>query len=64
MSDYVRAIRRDVPIPYYYQLMQLLREDIVAGVLKADTPIPSEHPTVDRSSTTRHGTWATAAHLS
>jgi GntR family transcriptional regulator len=37
------AIRRDVPIPYYYQLMQLVREDILSGALAADTVIPSEH---------------------
>lgn len=43
MPDRVRSIRRDIPIPYYYQLMQLLREDIVSGLLAADTPIPSEH---------------------
>ena len=43
MPDHVRSIRRDVPIPYYYQLMQMVREDIVTGMLKPDTPIPSEH---------------------
>jgi GntR family transcriptional regulator len=36
-------IRRDVPIPYYYQLIQLVREDILSGALAADTVIPSEH---------------------
>jgi DNA-binding GntR family transcriptional regulator len=37
------TIRRDVPIPYYYQLIQLIREDILSGALAADTVIPSEH---------------------
>ncbi len=36
-------IRRDVPIPYYYQLMQVIREDILSGALPADQVIPSEH---------------------
>jgi len=38
-----RGIRRDVPIPYYYQLSQRLREEIEGGVRVADAPIPSEH---------------------
>ena len=38
-----RAIRRDVPIPYYYQLMQLLSEEIQSGSRPADALIPSEH---------------------
>lgn len=37
------GIRRDVPIPYYYQLSQRLREEIEGGVCVADAPIPSEH---------------------
>lgn len=37
------AIRRDLPIPYYYQLIQLLREEILSGALAADALIPSEH---------------------
>ncbi len=37
------TIRRDVPIPYYYQLLQIIREDILRGALPADTVIPSEH---------------------
>lgn len=38
-----RAIRRDLPIPYYFQLLELLRERILSGALAADSPIPSEH---------------------
>ncbi|MGH2345487.1 MAG: GntR family transcriptional regulator [Chloroflexota bacterium] len=37
------TIRRDVPIPYYYQLIQLVREDILSGALAAEQVIPSEH---------------------
>src|SRR6185437_11015919 len=37
------TIRRDVPIPFYYQLLQIVREDILSGALAADTVIPSEH---------------------
>src|SRR6185437_7654709 len=37
------SIRRDVPIPYYFQLIQLIREDILSGTLAADTLISSEH---------------------
>ncbi len=37
------GIRRDVPIPFYYQLSQLLRAEIEAGTRLPDTPIPSEH---------------------
>ncbi|HEX6507914.1 MAG TPA: GntR family transcriptional regulator [Chloroflexota bacterium] len=36
-------IRRDVPIPYYYQLIQVLQDAIERGVWPADTLIPSEH---------------------
>jgi GntR family transcriptional regulator len=37
------TIQRDVPIPYYYQLIQLLQSEIDAGSWAVDTPIPSEH---------------------
>lgn len=37
------GIRRDVPIPFYYQLSQLLRGEIEAGAWLPDTLIPSEH---------------------
>jgi len=37
------TIRRDVPIPYYYQLLQIIREDLLSGTVAADTLIPSEH---------------------
>jgi GntR family transcriptional regulator len=40
-------IRRDVPIPYYYQLMQLLEEEIEAGTWSTGDPIPSEHELCD-----------------
>ncbi len=36
-------IRRDVPIPYYYQLMQLLQEEIEGGRWVTDQLVPSEH---------------------
>ena len=36
-------IRRDVPIPFYYQLTQLLLREIEAGTWGADALIPSEH---------------------
>jgi GntR family transcriptional regulator len=36
-------IQRDVPIPYYYQLIQLLESEIEAGVWAVNTLIPSEH---------------------
>lgn len=36
-------IRRDVPIPYYYQLMQVLQETIKTGTWSEDIPLPSEH---------------------
>lgn len=36
-------IRRDLPIPYYYQLIQVLTEAIQEGVWTEDTPMPSEH---------------------
>ena len=36
-------IRRDVPIPYYYQLIQVLTEALQEGVWAEDTPMPSEH---------------------
>jgi DNA-binding GntR family transcriptional regulator len=42
-AEVAGTIHRDVPIPYYYQLIQLLREDILSGALAADTMIPSEH---------------------
>lgn len=38
-----RAIRRDLPIPYYFQLIELLRERILSGTLAAGSLIPSEH---------------------
>lgn len=37
------VIRRDLPIPYYYQLIQLLQEAIAARTWSGDTPLPSEH---------------------
>ncbi|HZS87876.1 MAG TPA: GntR family transcriptional regulator [Chloroflexota bacterium] len=37
------GIRRDVPIPYYYQLGQLLRQEIEVGFLLPNSPIPSEY---------------------
>lgn len=37
------SIRRDVPIPYYYQLMQVLQSEIESGSRPADSAIPSEH---------------------
>lgn len=37
------GIRRDVPIPFYYQLSQLLREEIAVQSWLPDTLIPSEH---------------------
>ena len=40
-------IRRDVPIPYYYQLMQLLQEEIEGGTWSTRDPIPSEHELCD-----------------
>jgi GntR family transcriptional regulator len=36
-------IRRDLPIPYYYQLIQVLAEAIGEGVWVQDAPMPSEH---------------------
>lgn len=36
-------IRRDLPIPYYYQLIQVLTEAIQEGVWVEDAPMPSEH---------------------
>ena len=36
-------IRRDLPIPYYYQLIQVLHEAIQEGVWAEDAPMPSEH---------------------
>jgi len=36
-------IRRDVPIPYYYQLIQVLQEAIGAGTWAPNVPLPSEH---------------------
>ncbi len=35
--------RRDIPIPYYYQLIQLLENEIQSGTFVRDVPIPSEH---------------------
>ena len=37
------GIRRDIPIPYYYQLIQLLEDEIQAGTFSNEVPIPSEH---------------------
>lgn len=37
------AIRRDVPIPYYYQLFQVLQREIQVGAWRANVAIPSEH---------------------
>lgn len=37
------TIRRDVPIPYYFQLMQLLQSQVESGVWVVDAPIPSEN---------------------
>lgn len=37
------GIRRDVPIPYYYQLIQLLEEGIQIGTRAPNAPLPSEH---------------------
>jgi GntR family transcriptional regulator len=36
-------IRRDVPIPYYYQLIRLLEDDIEAGKWSTGDLVPSEH---------------------
>jgi GntR family transcriptional regulator len=36
-------LRRDVPIPFYYQLMQLLESEIRAGAWSAHALIPSEY---------------------
>lgn len=43
MAAIESRIRRDVPIPYYYQLMQLLQEEIDGGTWSTGEPIPSEH---------------------
>jgi GntR family transcriptional regulator len=40
-------IRRDVPIPYYYQLMKLLQDDIEDARWSVGDPIPSEHELCD-----------------
>jgi GntR family transcriptional regulator len=37
------SIRRDVPIPYYYQLIQVLQSEIHAGSWPPNAAIPSEH---------------------
>lgn len=37
------SIRRDVPIPYYYQLIQVLQSEIHAGSWLPNAAIPSEH---------------------
>ncbi len=37
------SIRRDVPIPYYYQLIQVLQGEIQAGSWPVNAAIPSEH---------------------
>src|SRR5579875_1080244 len=37
------AIRCDVPIPFYYQLTQLLQDAIQSGAWATDEAIPSEH---------------------
>ncbi len=37
------SIRRDVPIPYYYQLIQVLQSEIQAGSWPPNAAIPSEH---------------------
>ena len=36
-------IRRDVPIPYYYQLIGVLQEAIAANTWGPETALPSEH---------------------
>lgn len=36
-------IRRDVPIPYYYQLLRLLEDDIQSGKWEPGDVLPSEH---------------------
>ena len=36
-------IRRDVPIPYYYQLIRLLEDDIEGGKWSTGDLVPSEH---------------------
>lgn len=36
-------IRRDVPIPYYYQMVRLLEDDIQAGKWSTGDVVPSEH---------------------
>jgi len=38
-----KGIRRDVPIPYYFQLLQLLRDEIENGTWPGHTAIKSEH---------------------
>lgn len=43
MTSISPGIRRDVPIPYYYQLIQLLENEIQSGAFARDVPIPSEH---------------------
>ncbi len=47
------SINRDVPIPYYYQLEGLLRQQIVAGRLQPGQQVPSEKQLCERYGVSR-----------
>ena len=40
--DAATVINREVPIPYYYQLEGLLRQQILGGIWQAGQQVPSE----------------------
>ena len=37
------GLKRDTPVPYYYQLKQMIKNDIESGALKHGDQIPTEH---------------------
>jgi GntR family transcriptional regulator, N-acetylglucosamine utilization regulator len=52
-SDGRDSINRDVPIPYYYQLEGLLREQVHAGRWEPGQQVPSEKQLCERYSVSR-----------
>lgn len=49
----MRTFDKDVPVPLYYQLKEIIREDIERGRLSPGRSIPSERELVDRYNISR-----------
>jgi DNA-binding GntR family transcriptional regulator len=57
------VINRDVPIPYYYQLEGLLRQQILHGRWQPDEQVPSEKQLCERYAVSRTTVRQAITHL-